>query len=272
VANTLSLLERIVGEDIALTFQRCPHPLELNADASAIDQILLNLAVNARDAMPNGGALNIATQPIEILPRIFEPLFTTKNVGQGTGLGLSTVYAIVQQHGGWLTVDSDVGAGATLNIWLPLPPSTEQPEAETSSAVSVYGGSEMILLVEDEEGIRNMVTLYLTRLGYKIKTASNGPAALELFSDQADFQLLITDLVMPGGLSGVDLAAEILKKKPGIQVIYLSGYSAGISDGRVKLVEGENFLPKPFLLQSLATLVRSKLDTPATSNGQPGIR
>lgn len=291
-----NMLRRILGEHIEIQFKFSLQPLFLHADAGMIDQVLLNLAVNSRDAMPKGGRLVIETSavdfdelvheqsaqarpgsfvcltvsdsgcgiPPENLSRVFEPFFTTKGVGKGTGLGLATVFGIVQQHRGWVNVYSEVGQGTTFRIYLPrLAMMSAAPhKAEPSKMAKLPGGTETILLVEDDDFVRPSVCNALSRLGYRVLAVSNAVKALEIWQYRADeIDLVLTDLVMPGGISGRDLGERLLRERPKLKVIYASGYSAEIVTKDFLVEEGVNFLTKPFQAQKLAQTIRQSLDT-----------
>ena len=296
VANLTSMLQRVLGEDVRMQLDYAPQQLLIQADTGMMEQVLLNLVVNARDAMPNGGHLRIATLLItlseaeahrhpqatvgdfvglrvsdtgegiapEILPRIFDPFFTTKDVGKGTGLGLATVYGIVEQHRGWVTVESEMGHGTTFQVFLPRlaqahPPVAAEPVAPAPVAPGQSGGLETILLVEDEESVRDLMQTILTRQGYRVMEASSGPGALEVWKhNRASIDLLLTDLVMPDGLNGQHLARRLLTDNPKLKVIYTSGYRAECDE--VLLKEGVNFLAKPFHPRALGEMVRTLLD------------
>ena len=293
VDNILKMLQRTLGEQIQLRFKSSAENLVIRADPGMIDQILLNLAVNARDAMPKGGQIIIETSavefddvtakqfdqgrpgsfvclgitdtgcgiPPEILPRIFEPFFTTKEVGKGTGLGLATVFGIVQQHKGWIKIDTEVNRGTTFRVYLPRPTKTPDTTFLRSSLETERGGDETILLVEDEPALRTTMRAALSRLGYRVLEASSGDDALEVWNQHRDeIHLLLTDLVMPGGITGKDLADRLLKQNSKLKVIYTSGYSAEITAKELILEEGVNFLTKPFVLQKLAQTIRKILD------------
>ena len=293
VGGITKMLQRIVGEDVLMVLKLSPQPLLIRADAGMMDQILMNLTVNARDAMPKGGSLTIETSgividedsaaqqaharpgsfaclsvtdtgcgiPPEILSRIFEPFFTTKEIGKGTGLGLATVFGIVQQHQGWITVYSEPGRGATFRIYLPRLTAPLDKTIIWPALSDTRGGSETILLVEDDSSLRTAVQKILVRLGYRVLEASTGAEALEIWNQhRATIRLLLTDLVMPGGVTGIELAAQLLQQEPKLKVIYASGYSAKAAGRDFPLEEGVNFLPKPFEAHNLAQTVRKCLD------------
>jgi signal transduction histidine kinase/CheY-like chemotaxis protein len=281
VADTTKLLHRVLGEDIELHVRCSDGRLPIHADPGMIEQVLLNLAVNARDAMPGGGKLRVTTTSSEregrafarldvtddgagiapeIQPRIFEPFFTTKGVGKGTGLGLATVFGIVEEHGGTIEVDSAVGSGTTFRVWIPR---HGRPEAQAAPASpsEVRGGSETVLLVEDEPSVRAMIVEALSPLGYRVLQAASGVEALDLVGAyDGPIHLVVTDLVMPGGVTGLELGRRLAASRPTTRIVYTSGYSAEVGEGIAELVEGVNFLTKPFSPGRLARLVRERLD------------
>lgn len=293
VGNVSKMLQRLLGEDVRVQVNYAPQQLFIHADQVMVDQVLLNLAVNSRDAMPGGGRLIIETGrveldpvsaaqmpsarpgvfaclsvsdtgkgiPPEIMPHIFEPFFTTKDVGKGTGLGLATVFGVVQQHRGWIAVQSELGAGTTFRVYLPLLRDGRMEPAVEPTLTTAARGTETVLLVEDEASLRTLVRNVLSRVGYRVLEAPNGVAALELWEQhRGEIKLLLTDMVMPDGLSGRDLAARLLTEQPGLKVIYTSGYSQDIGGPDFPLREGENFLAKPFQAIKLAEIVRARLD------------
>ncbi|HZF01119.1 MAG TPA: PAS domain S-box protein [Methylomirabilota bacterium] len=293
VGNMTDMLGRILGEDVALQLNYCQSPAIVEADAGMMEQVLLNLAVNARDAMPRGGKLSVRIAivdvnelhvqhhaearvgqfvcvskgdtgcgiPQENLSRIFEPFFTTKDVGKGTGLGLATVYGIVRQHQGWVEVDSAVGKGTTFRIYVPRVGDEKVESEKPTTQIIVRGGDEGILLVEDEKPVRDLVARVLQKQGYKVFQAGNGDEAVELWKQHADeVSLLLTDLVMPGSLNGRELAEKFWNERPELKVIFTSGYSADIVGKDFKLEPEVNFLQKPYHPQTLALTVRRCLD------------
>jgi PAS domain S-box-containing protein len=296
--SAIKMLERLVCEHVKIEFQpRNPLPT-IHADSSMVQQIAMNLAVNARDAMPNGGRLSITTsletihrgstpmdpEPREgqyvcltfadtgigmdtqILSRIFEPFFTTKPVGKGTGLGLSTVFGLVRQHHGWLEVESKPDKGTTFRIYFP---STQHSpdKVEPVTDAPLRTGRETVLVAEDEEALRQVVVQVLKFHGYTVLEAASGCDALEVW-ERADrpVDLLLTDMVMPGGVMGSELAERLLRQCPSLKVIYTSGYSPGMAGKDASLLEGRNFLPKPYSIGELARFVRECLDAPAKQN------
>ncbi|HUC83594.1 MAG TPA: response regulator, partial [Candidatus Acidoferrales bacterium] len=292
VINLTKMLRRIIGEDMRLQLNLHPAPLVTHADAGMLEQVLMNLAVNARDAMPEGGRLMVKTSahtveatpapnqpdagpgnyvclsvsdngcgiPADALPRIFEPFFTTKEPGKGTGLGLATVFGIVKQHRGWITVDTQPGKGTTFQVYLPARDVSAAPVARPPGP-KPRGGTETILLVEDDASVRKSTQILLARSGYQVLEAANGVGALKIWGENgAAVALLLTDLVMPAGLSGRQLARRLQAERPGLKVIYFSGYSAEIAGREFKLLDGENFLQKPIRPEDLLNAVRKSLD------------
>jgi PAS domain S-box-containing protein len=297
--NAIKMLERLVGEHVQIAFRpQSPIPA-IHADSSMVEQIAMNLAVNARDAMPNGGRVSISTSlerihraptPMDpeerdgdyvcltfsdsgigmdttILTRIFEPFFTTKPVGNGTGLGLSTVFGIVRQHKGWVEVESKPNHGTIFRVYFPA---SREPAEKPAPVVdtALRRGRETVLVAEDEEDLRQMVVNVLKIQGYTVLEAASGRDALEVW-EQANrpVDLLLTDMVMPGGIMGGELAERLSKLCPRLKVIYTSGYSPGMAGKDASLMERRNFLPKPYSIGKLAQFVRECLDAPAKING-----
>jgi CheY-like chemotaxis protein len=238
----------------------------------------LTIETSTIDLDENSAARNPAAQPgsfvclsvsdtgcgisHETLPRIFEPFFTTKDVGKGTGLGLATVFGIVQQHGGWINVSSEVDHGTVFRIYLPRLNTPPKKETAPSSISALPGGNETILLAEDEPALRALVRSVLTRLGYRVIEAPTGVRALELWEqNRDDIRLLLTDMVMPDGLSGRELADRLLASNPALKVIYTSGYNPEFAGKKFGLRDGVDFLAKPFAAPKLAETVRAQLDS-----------
>jgi PAS domain S-box-containing protein len=292
VNNVTKLLSRLLGETVVLECSYGSGLPKILADEGMIEQVLMNLAVNARDAMPKGGTLQIqvrAVSPDELIrrgqsrargvhvclsvtdtgcgmdektmARIFEPFFTTKEVGKGTGLGLATVYAILEQHGGWVEVESQVEKGSTFSLYFPGQPQSIEREKKPQLPAVVPGGKETILVVEDEAALRLLVRKILERYGYRIIEAVSGQEALDLWQRHSKtIDLLLTDMVMPEGMSGRELAARLQQEKATLKVIYTSGYSIDMADESFCLEEGVNFLSKPYHPPTLARVVRNTLD------------
>ena len=295
VTGVGKMLQRLIGENIALRIQLLPGGAPVQADPGMIEQVLLNLAVNARDAMPKGGQLGVVLENLtldettaarhhlarpgrfvrltirddgkgiapEVLPHIFEPFFTTKDVGKGTGLGLATVHGIVEQHHGWIEVESAVGRGTAFHIYLPrlegMPPikTGEEPVPQ------VCGGGETILLVEDDAALRTLAAHALEYYGYRVIAAASGLAALELWRlHRNTVALLLTDIIMPDGVSGSELAVQLRADQPGLKVLYMSGYPGEVAGRGLDLRPGKNFLQKPFTPADIGQIVRDCLDGP----------
>ena len=291
--NLAPMLQRLLGEQIQLHLNLQPDSPAVLADSGMVEQVLVNLVVNARDAMPKGGRLIIETSLHQIDPdycrihpealsgqfvclgvidtgcgmdaetidHIFEPFFTTKDVGRGTGLGLPTVYGIIKQHQGWIQVASHPGRGSAFKVFLPLAspddPQAERPVRRTTAADL----PETILLVEDEPPLRQLAKSILERYGHHVLEAGSGPEALSVwkeFSDRID--MLLTDMVMPGGMTGRELALRLQAQNPSLKVLYTSGYSLDFVESDLLLREGVNFVPKPYSGTSLSQAVRSCLD------------
>jgi PAS domain S-box-containing protein len=291
IGGFTKLLKRVIGEHIAL---QCSYAKDLplvSADVGMIEQVLINFIVNARDAMPEGGSIVVTTEAVQIdaayvethpeaqpgqfvcvavsdtgtgiypeyLPRIFEPFFTTKEAGKGTGLGLATVYGIVKQHQGWIEVFSQLGSGTTFKVFLPAnasgQPAALIPQRKTGPA----GGHEKILLVEDDADVRMVARDVLEGSGYQIWEAANGLEALNVWKNHASqIDLLLTDIIMPGGITGRELADRLRKEQPHLKVLLMSGYS---HERLGKIQTHSHILTKPFSLENLTEAVRTCLDS-----------
>jgi hypothetical protein len=291
-ASFTKMLRRIVGEHIRVQNDFAPTPPPIKADPGMVEQVLMNLAVNARDAMPNGGSLIIGTEILVIgeihakldprrraghfaclsvrdtgtgiapenMSRIFEPFFTTKGVGKGTGLGLATVFGIAEQHQGWVEVSSEVGLGTIFRVFFPLS-AEDIPAPNLTIGQKVSGGTEKVLVVEDERGVRNVVVQTLVNHGYAVVEADTAISAQKIWTEHdGQFDLVITDMVMPGGLSGLELIELLRLQKPGLKAMLTSGYSADLARGDVARSKGITFLRKPFSTRVLGETVRKCLD------------
>lgn len=289
-----SMLQRIIGEDIVLQFSVQKEPATIRADQSMLEQVLVNLVVNARDAMPKGGKITISTETVDVAAehvkknpearqgrficlhvtdtgvgmnkdvqaRIFEPFFTTKERGKGTGLGLATAYGIIKQHEGWIEVSSEERQGAMFNIYLPLYSGPPQVEVKQERQLPVQGGNETILVVEDEPSVRILACSILTQYGYHVLEAGSGAEGLLIWEKHAaKIDLLLTDVVMPGGITGGELAEHLWTKKSDLKVLLTSGYHLEALRQKFAFHKGIRFLPKPFSPEKLARLVRECLDT-----------
>jgi PAS domain S-box-containing protein len=288
-----AMLERILGEGVTLQLKCYPQPAVVQADAGMLEQVLLDLAMNARDRMSKGGQLAIDVFPISLGPdnlashpegrsgkficlsvadngsgiepdqlnRIFEPFASTKEAGKHAGLGLATVYGIVKQHEGWIEVESEPGNGATFRVYLPASREKDDDAGKKSAPQKVKGGTETILVVEDEEPVRELVCKVLTAYGYNVLEAISGTKAIELWKKSKDkVDLLLTDVVLPDELNGRELAERLRKSRPQLKVIFSSGYSQDIMGKDFTPQKGQVFLQKPYDLQKLAQTVRTCLD------------
>ena len=293
IGNMAKMLRRILGEDISLESRFAPGLPHVHADAGMMEQVLMNLVVNARDAMPRGGHLVITLDaatfnaeyaaahppaiagqfvclkvsdtgdgiPPEIKARIFEPFFTTKEVGKGTGLGLATVFGIVQQHEGWIDVESEVGVGTTFKVFLPAIGKSALPVAPVDRVPAIRGGSETILIVEDDLMVRAITGAALRQRGYHVVEAGTAADALVRWDEiKGKVDLLVTDLIIPGGVSGNILAEQLLQRRPSLPVIYTTGYSTESISRQLQLEPGKNYLEKPYSLADLAIIVRYRLN------------
>ncbi len=291
VAGMQDMLRRLIGEIVELTFSPVETPAPVLADPSQIEQVIMNLVVNVRDAVDSGGRISIETSIVrleeagartiglspgeyvvltvtdtghgmdeETISHLFEPFFTTKEKGKGTGLGLSVVYGIIKQSGGHITVWSRPGQGARFSIYLPFAADYDVREEEDIRDLKLPGGTETILVVEDDDSVRDLVCDLLGALGYRIFSAANGEDALKMCRRRnLGFQLLLTDVVMPG-TGGLELAERLAELKGDIKVVYMSGYTNGAVLGEDDLTGSPHFLAKPFTAEQLAGIVRQTLD------------
>lgn len=297
------MLDRLLPAEIKVEWHCASNAPRIYADEASIEQVVMNLVVNARDAMPGGGTIRISLQPAhleagqplrhpdarpglfarisvadtgtgiepDVLGRIFEPFFTTKGIGKGTGLGLSTVYGIVSQYDGWIEVASTPGSGTTFDIFIPALDKPAAPRTarrllapETSS---LEGHGERILLVEDELTVRVVARALIERAGYHVTEASDAPSAIEAWKAAPQpFDLLLTDMVMPNGATGAELAAQLCAQNPSLKVILTTGYSHDLLKRSAQALAGARLLLKPFSRAPLLAIIRETLDTPA---GEP---
>ncbi len=290
IGATLPMLRRLVGEDIELTLAVAPTPWRVRIDPSALEQVVVNLTVNARDAMARGGRIEIELQhasltedlvhsrnhhlaagdyvvlcvtdqgegiPRDVIERVFDPFFTTKEVGRGTGLGLSTVYGIARQGGGTVTVYSEVGHGSAFRVYLPRVLDAE--EATGPSQTPVPSGTETVLLVEDEEPVRTVAARALRGLGYTVIEACDGASAIALCRETSTaIDMVLTDVVMPG-LAGPEVALALLEMRPTLRVLYMSGYTDRAARERGRLPTDARLIEKPLTLDRLGRAVREVL-------------
>jgi two-component system, cell cycle sensor histidine kinase and response regulator CckA len=294
------MLRRLIGEHIRLALELAPELGRVKADPGQLEQVVMNLVVNARDAMPHGGTVTVATADVdfeaasalrglEAKPgphvllrvhdtghgmdgatqrRVFEPFFTTKALGKGTGLGLSTVYGIVKQSGGSIRVQSEPGKGATFEVYLPRVDDALQPAPAAPTAVRPLAGNETLLVVEDDAAVRRVTERLVRAAGYRVLTAASPAEALRLEAEHpGPLHLLLTDMVMPG-MSGRELAVRLRRSRPELRVLFMSGYTDGGLDGLEPLALDAALVAKPFTATELMRKVREALDAqPAGSDG-----
>ncbi|MFN8607307.1 MAG: PAS domain S-box protein [Vulcanimicrobiota bacterium] len=293
------MLQRLIGEHIEFTADYAAPGAPVLADPGMMEQLVMNLVINARDAMAGGGCLTISTRVVHLeesecdpaqgarpgefvrlqvsdsgcgiasqdVSKIFEPFYTTKEVGKGTGLGLATVFGIVQQHQGWVTVSSQLGRGSCFSVFLPVQKARIEPEQSTVATLPEQGGQETILLVEDEPALRRLLVSILRPHGYQVLAAESGVAALQLWNSHKDrIQLLLTDVVMPGGLSGLELGRRLQAEKLDLRVLYSTGYTDELLGEASRLRGSDGFLEKPYDRRKLLAKVRACLDAPAESS------
>jgi signal transduction histidine kinase len=293
IRSVSGMLRQLVGEHVMLE-TKCEKRLPpVFADRGMIEQVVVNLTLNARDAMPRGGQITISCTAVTLtaervkpdsdgrpgqfvrldvsdtgcgidaegLTHLFEPFYTTKEAGKGTGLGLATVFGIVKQHQGWIEVESEVNRGTLFSLYFPVSSQAVLKPSDPQELPKQTSGTETILLAEDEPSLREMVQEVLKLQGYRVLTAASGPEALEVWhGEERPIDLLLTDMVMPGGMMGTDVAAELRRVNPGLKVIFTTGYSPGVVGTAHSLEEGVNFLPKPYSPTQLAGIVRQSLD------------
>ena len=291
VADMRAMLGRLIGEDVKVVLGLRPELAPVKADRGQVEQIVMNLAVNARDAMPKGGTLTIETANVEldehyakthlavkpgpyvaltvtdtgtgmtpqVQARLFEPFFTTKEVGKGTGLGLATVHGIVTRSGGSVNVYSEVGRGTSFTVYFPRADAAEMVVDAPPPVARPRAGTETVLVVEDAEGLRELARRLLERQGYTVLVAANADEALRLFEQNASIDVLLTDVVMPGA-SGPELTRQLVERRPALKVIYMSGYTEEAIVQHGVLKPGIAFLHKPFTSETLGRKIREVLD------------
>ena len=295
LTGSVEIMRRTLGEDIDIEVKVSPGLWKAVVDAGQLENAMLNLTLNARDAMPRGGRLTIETRnidldkdyarareevtagayvmiavsddgvgmPPEVVERAFEPFFTTKEVGTGSGLGLSMVYGFAKQSGGHLAIYSEVGEGTTVKLFLPKAADGAKATAARRRDSTSPGGGETILVVEDDADVRAVIVAGLRSLGYTVHEAGYGQQALDVLDDAYRFDLLITDVVLPGDMHGRDVAREVARLMPGIKVLYMSGYAENSIIHQGRLDPGVRLLMKPYRQEALAQAVRDALDDTA---------
>jgi CheY-like chemotaxis protein len=292
VEGMLKMLRRLIGEDIDIAWHPGEHLWPVFMDPSQLNQIIVNLCVNARDAIKNVGKITIETNTksfddeycaehvgfrpgdyimvavsddgcgmdIDLQSHIFEPFFTTKEMGKGTGLGLATVYGIVKQNNGFINVYSELGQGTTFRIYIPRPEALLKKLEKKKPTLPYAGGDETILVVEDDQAILKMTKMMLERFGYSVLSASKPEEAIEIANKYSgQIHLFITDVVMPE-MNGRDLSKNILSIYPNLKTLFMSGYTANVIAHHGVLDEGVNFIQKPFSREQISVKVRESLD------------
>ena len=297
--NSAKMIRHLLTDDIVLKVHYTSNLPAIHADPPMMEQVIMNLIVNARDAMPRGGLVNVNTAVIRIddahvklhpearvgefvcwsvadsgcgmdattLSRIFEPFFTTKEPGKGTGLGLATVYGVTKQHKGWIEVVSEIGRGTTFHIFLPCDRAVVPPQRKPSPR-SIRRGQETILVVEDEVAVGELVRGILEEKGYRVLKATSGLQALQVWNEHGcDIDLVLTDVKMPKGMSGPELIENLRALRPDLKVVFTSAYAPDVEGCNLSLREGYNFLPKPFTPPQLVQTIRTRLE-----DGDPEVR
>ncbi|WP_316394111.1 ATP-binding protein [Bradyrhizobium sp. 33ap4] len=291
MVDTIELLRPTIGDHVDIDFRSAPDLPRALVDGNQLVTAIINLALNARDAMPKGGRLMIETRTAELKPsdvsghdglaagdyvaialtdngrgiaeadlaKVFEPFFTTKDVGKGTGLGLSMVYGFVKQSNGHVVLDSEVGRGTRVMLYLPRAAVVSAAAVPERRQLDVRGAREIVLVVEDDRLVRSYVLTQIESLGYTTLSANNGNEALAVLDSGAPIDLLFTDVIMPGAMNGRDLATEARKRRPGLRVLFTSGYTDDAIDQDGKLVQGILFLAKPYSRAELARMLRVAL-------------
>ena len=293
IRNFAGMLQPLLLEKVVLETNLADGLRPIHADTASIEQVLMSLALNSRDAMPDGGNLTISTSNFSLVAEaparhadalpgdyvclsvadtgtgmsdetrrhIFEPFFTTKGANQGSGMSLATVYGIVQQHNGWIEVDTALGKGSTFRICLPKTDLAPEPTEDAQPGSAADDGGQTIFVVEDDAAVRSLVVEVLQSYNYTVIEAETGDAAIERWQSCRDeVDLLLTDMVMPGEANGLDVARHCMSTKPELKVIYTSGYSSELFDSDVQLEDGVNYLPKPYFCGKLTNIIRNALE------------
>ncbi len=296
IQDLLKMIKRLIGEDISVKMELAPDLLPIDADPGNLEQVIMNIIVNARDAMPSGGIITIKTEnrdvtkdvsnhipyarpgkyvamsitdtgigmDAETVKHIFDPFFTTKGIGKGTGLGLAVVYGIVSRHKGWITVDSAPGKGSTFTVLLPVSKGGASLETEKEDSLfptNSKGRMERILVIEDDEPVRNLIASVLRKSGYVVFEAVTGRQALDIFEkENGELDLVFSDFILPD-MSGLDLFKELKLKKPDIKVVLGSGYTDDRIDLKSLREKGIPFIQKPYKIKELVKQVRELLDS-----------
>ena len=303
IGDMTELLQRTLGAPVEIGTTPAQGLWRAMVDEAQLESAILNLAINARDAMPAGGGLTIETSnaeldgqtvddeevapgsyvrisvsdsgagiPSQVLGKVFEPFFTTKEIGKGSGLGLSMVYGFVKQSGGHVEIESEVGSGTTVRLYLPRAEAVSDVARDATEGERKLSGNESILIVEDDPDVRAFDVVILERLGYTVRSANDGLAALSMASAMPDLDLLLTDVLLPGGLSGKAIADKVIKRSPGTKVLYVSGFSEPVGTSESTSGNAAELLPKPYSRDDLARKVREVLDSdsrlPATGPGR----
>ena len=291
-----NMLRSVLGEKVVLQTTLLDGLRAIFADVTSMEQVLMNLTLNGRDAMPDGGTITIVTSHLTLGSeasarnpdaragefirlsvsdtgtgmdeatriRIFEPFFTTKATNKGTGMGLATVYGIVKQHEGWVEVDTAIGKGSTFHVYLPPTDRSPEQNGEAHPEAIADSGNHTILVVEDDAAVRALVVEVLQSYNYNVIEAETGDAAIERWPGcREEVDLVLTDMVMPGDASGLDVAQHCISTKPSLKVIYTSGYSSELFTSDIRLEDGVNYLPKPYFSGKLTAIIRNALDPAA---------
>jgi CheY-like chemotaxis protein len=295
------LLERTLGETIKLRFEVSADIAQCMVDRAQLENAILNLAINARDAMHDGGSITIEASNVtldardvskhpdasagnfvsiavrdtgigmspQIQARVFEPFFTTKDMGAGSGLGLSMVYGFVKQSGGHVSIESEVGSGTEVRLYLPWTNLPADPIEDIDVIAAPTGQRESVLVVEDDSALRKVIVSFLEQQNYQVAAASDGSDALAILDERGPFDLLLSDIILPGEFSGPELANEITSRQPSMKVLLMSGYAYDAFDGKSSPPQYASLLQKPFSMVTLAKKIRFSLEAEAAADSVP---